>query len=218
MQDLKETKAGRAPDDLARFHAEPLGQDSLDAMRAAGVPVAFDPSLQAWVTLEPAPEPAALLLRPWQPDDAPVFQSLLSNRSVWAFLPEAFAGPLSLSDAESLIRLNETRQTDHVSAVIFEGTPVGQVRLDFAQDPTKRVAELSYWLGQAYWGRGLATRAVAVFCADMFAQNPELLQLEARVHPDNTASAKVLMRAGFAFQEKREDADGWYVYARRRAA
>jgi len=51
---------------------------------------------------------------------------------------------------------------------------------------------IGYWLGRDFWGRGIATKAVA-----------ELLEIETRrplrahVFPSNTASARVLAKNGF---------------------
>lgn len=63
----------------------------------------------------------------------------------------------------------------YVAHFIQEGTP-----------------SISYWLGRAYWGRGIATAAVAAFVAGI-ATRP----LYARVAVGNTASARVLARNGF---------------------
>ncbi|MEE3627667.1 GNAT family N-acetyltransferase [Nitrospirillum sp. BR 11752] len=51
---------------------------------------------------------------------------------------------------------------------------------------------ISYWLGRAYWGRGIATAAVAAFVAGI-----AIRPLYARVAVSNTASAGVLIRNGF---------------------
>lgn len=52
--------------------------------------------------------------------------------------------------------------------------------------------EVSYWLGREFWGRGIATRALALFIAEL----PER-PLYARVAKDNIASVRVLTKCGF---------------------
>jgi RimJ/RimL family protein N-acetyltransferase len=52
--------------------------------------------------------------------------------------------------------------------------------------------EVSYWLGREYWGRGVATRALALFL-DCVVARP----LYARVAKDNLASRRVLEKCGF---------------------
>jgi RimJ/RimL family protein N-acetyltransferase len=53
--------------------------------------------------------------------------------------------------------------------------------------------EVTYWLGKAYWGRGLATRALARFLAHENRTRP----IYARVARDNAASRRVLKKCGF---------------------
>jgi RimJ/RimL family protein N-acetyltransferase len=54
--------------------------------------------------------------------------------------------------------------------------------------------EVGYWLGREHWGRGIATRALATFVAEL-AERP----LFAAVAPHNTASRRVLEKCGFAW-------------------
>ncbi len=53
--------------------------------------------------------------------------------------------------------------------------------------------EVGYWLGREYWGRGVATRALASFLEDV-----TLRPLHARAARDNIASIRVLQKCGFA--------------------
>ncbi len=52
--------------------------------------------------------------------------------------------------------------------------------------------ELTYWIGRAYWGRGIATCALAAFLT-VDPSRP----LHARVASDNVASQRVLEKCGF---------------------
>ena len=52
--------------------------------------------------------------------------------------------------------------------------------------------EVGYWLGREFWGRGVATAALAAFLEDL-ATRP----LYARVVKDNVASRRVLEKCGF---------------------
>jgi RimJ/RimL family protein N-acetyltransferase len=51
---------------------------------------------------------------------------------------------------------------------------------------------IGYWLGREYWGKGVATRALQMFLAEV-AQRP----LRARVAKRNVASIRVLEKCGF---------------------
>lgn len=53
--------------------------------------------------------------------------------------------------------------------------------------------EVTYWLGRSYWGKGLATRALAEFLAHADPTRP----MYARAAKDNAASLRVLEKCGF---------------------
>lgn len=53
--------------------------------------------------------------------------------------------------------------------------------------------EVTYWLGREHWGRGLATRALAEFVADVDRTRP----LHAATAHDNVGSQRVLEKCGF---------------------
>ena len=53
--------------------------------------------------------------------------------------------------------------------------------------------EVTYWLGKEYWGKGIATRALAEFLAEVNRSRPTY----ARAAKDNTGSLRVLEKCGF---------------------
>jgi RimJ/RimL family protein N-acetyltransferase len=52
--------------------------------------------------------------------------------------------------------------------------------------------EVTYWLGKAYWGKGIASRALLLFLEQVAAR-----PLFARVAKDNSASIRILEKCGF---------------------
>ncbi len=54
------------------------------------------------------------------------------------------------------------------------------------------VREITYWIGKEFWGRGIATRALAAFL-----QEERTRPLHARAAQDNIASVRVLQKCGF---------------------
>lgn len=72
--------------------------------------------------------------------------------------------------------------------VLLDGRVAGNV-LSFEQFGER---EVSYWIGKEYWGRGVATRALAVFL-DHVPERP----LYARAAKDNAGSLRVLEKCGF---------------------
>ena len=52
--------------------------------------------------------------------------------------------------------------------------------------------EVGYWIGRAYWGKGIATRALAALL-----EEDTKRPLHARVAGDNLGSVRVLEKCGF---------------------
>ncbi|MFD9482875.1 GNAT family N-acetyltransferase [Streptomyces sp. NPDC059991] len=76
------------------------------------------------------------------------------------------------------------------------GTPVGAVNLGSIALGPFRSGGLGYWVDQAWAGRGLATAAVKEVCR-IAREELGLHRVEAGTLVDNTASQRVLAKAGF---------------------
>jgi RimJ/RimL family protein N-acetyltransferase len=82
-------------------------------------------------------------------------------------------------------------------AIEVSGELAGGIGLLPGSDVHAQTAELFYWLGEAFWGRGIATRAVKAV-ADYVIAHHRLLRLSALPYSDNPASCRVLEKAGFS--------------------
>jgi RimJ/RimL family protein N-acetyltransferase len=80
-------------------------------------------------------------------------------------------------------------QTASWRTILFEGRVAGSV--SSYEDAGRR--EVTYWLGKEYWGRGVATRALAAYLERVVTLRP----LYARAAKDNAASLRVLEKCGF---------------------
>jgi RimJ/RimL family protein N-acetyltransferase len=69
------------------------------------------------------------------------------------------------------------------------------------RDPDLPGPEVSYWLGPAFWGRGIATAALTAFLGEIPTR-----PLFGRAAADNAASLRVLEKAGFV---RIGEDDGW---------
>lgn len=75
-----------------------------------------------------------------------------------------------------------------IRTILFEGRVAGHI----ASFERFGDLEVSYWLGKEYWGKGLATEALAAFLEIQKAR-----PLYARAAKDNFASIRVLEKCGF---------------------
>ncbi|OUP18046.1 hypothetical protein B5F29_11840 [Lachnoclostridium sp. An196] len=62
-----------------------------------------------------------------------------------------------------------------------------------------RTAEIGYYIGENFWGHGIATHAVKQACGDIFART-DILRIFAEPFSYNAASCRVLEKAGFQFE------------------
>ena len=106
------------------------------------------------------------MLRPWRPEDAPSIARHADDPQVAANLRDVFPCPYQLSDAEEFIRLCRAAEPEQAifRAIVVDGQAVGSVALTRGTDVCRRSAELRYWLGRAFWGRGIMTKAVEEMC------------------------------------------------------
>src|SRR5689334_9587161 len=72
-----------------------------------------------------------------------------------------------------------------------------RVWLGLQSDVERIGAEVGYWLGREFWGRGIATTALRLLTAHAFRTQPELRRLYAVPYATNAASARVLEKAGY---------------------
>lgn len=140
-----------------------------------------------------------LLLRPLRPEDAPALHNLVNDWVVVRNLSQlTFPYERALADKWIASTAEQMAQGTGYHLAIAgqqEGSELlGCVGLRL--DMTPRVGNLGYWVGQRFWGHGVATEAVTRFARWALA-NLDIDRLEAHVAEDNPASAAVLRRAGF---------------------
>jgi RimJ/RimL family protein N-acetyltransferase len=144
------------------------------------------------------------VLRPWNDQDTHRFVELLDNPRVWEHLPEGYPNPLTEDIARDLIQLSNDESHHEVRAIERDGEVVGQVRMLF-DGPKHSLsghadAEISYWLGEDYWGQGIAGHVIPLATHFTLLDRPGLTSIFARVHERNVASRKALERAGYRFE------------------
>jgi ribosomal-protein-alanine N-acetyltransferase len=86
-------------------------------------------------------------------------------------------------------------------AIVVNGQAVGGIRLIFKDDVYLRTAEVGYWLGEEFWGRGIMTEAVKALTEYAFSHF-KILRIYAPVFEWNHASMKVLEKAGYMLEAR----------------
>lgn len=140
-----------------------------------------------------------LVLRPFVPEDAADIARYGDNLAVWRNLRDGFPHPYTLTDAERWIAMATSNDDLHAFAIATPDEVIGGAGLHPFSDVHRLSAELGYWLGQEYWGRGIATAAVTALCHYAF-DELQLVRLQAGVFEGNEASMRVLEKCGFSLE------------------
>jgi RimJ/RimL family protein N-acetyltransferase len=139
----------------------------------------------------PTLKTARLVLRAPSRGDLPAIVALVGDRRVAANTAR-IPHPYTAADALGLIASINQKDSETVFALELNGALIGMCGLDPRQDG----AELGYWLGVPFWGRGYATEAARAVIDYAFAKlGHGLLSSGARV--SNPASRRVLEKCGF---------------------
>jgi RimJ/RimL family protein N-acetyltransferase len=85
-------------------------------------------------------------------------------------------------------------------AIDIDGQSVGGIGFVLKQGAEARSAEIGYWLGEPYWGRGVTTECVRAVSSYVFETFPHICRLYAQVFPWNRPSMRVLEKAGFTHE------------------
>ena len=137
------------------------------------------------------------VLRPWKEGDQSSLVRHANNYDVWRHVRDQFPHPYTREDARRWIALVEQRnpQTSYF-AVEVQGEAVGGIGLTLKSDVERCSAEIGYWLGEAVWGRGVATAAVQAM-TDYGFKAFDLTRIFAVPLANNPASMRVLEKAGY---------------------
>jgi len=138
-------------------------------------------------------------IRPWRMDDAESIVRHANNRKVWIALRDLFPHPYTIEDAHIFLRSVINSEPVTLFCVEANGAAVGGIGIRIGVDVHRQTAELGYWLGQEFWGRGIMTEAVAAF-TDFCFEEFQLRRIYAEPFANNPASVCVLEKAGFAFE------------------
>jgi RimJ/RimL family protein N-acetyltransferase len=130
-----------------------------------------------------------LVLRAWEPADAPAMVELFDDPDVAYWTP--LKSPFDLAVATEYVE-NARRATDKLQlAITTDGVqPLGEVMLNLA------TGSLGYAIGPAHRGQRLGVRALKALTAYAH-ETAGLPRVILEIEPDNAASAAVARAAGY---------------------
>ena len=129
--------------------------------------------------------------------DASKIASLANNKKVWDNLRDYIPYPYEEKDADYFIGLTEKEDPHQTFGIINSQTELcGVIGLVLQKDIYRLSAEIGYWLGEQYWGKGISTKAVELITTYGFEQL-NLERIFTGVFDFNKASMRVLEKNGY---------------------
>lgn len=138
-------------------------------------------------------------LRPFTLDDVNRLVEMADNVNISANLRDGFPSPFTKQSAIDFITQSTKENRATRFAIECDGVYVGNIGIHPQEDIYHRTAELGYFVGEEYWGNGIASEAIAQICVYGF-KELDLIRIEAGVFEYNEASKKVLIKNGFEFE------------------
>jgi ribosomal-protein-alanine N-acetyltransferase len=139
------------------------------------------------------------VIRSWTWADRDSIVRHANNRRVWINLRDRFPHPYTKKDAQNWLDMVVGHTPESYFALTVGDEAVGSIGFSVQPDVNRRSAEIGYWLGEDYWGRGIASEALSALSDYAFA-NRDLCRLFAHVFAWNPASVRVLEKAGYVFE------------------
>jgi RimJ/RimL family protein N-acetyltransferase len=138
-------------------------------------------------------------LRNWAWRDRDSIVRHANNRKISINLRDRFPYPYTTADARNWLDSVIGFEPETNFAIDVAGEAVGGIGFVLQHDVGRRSAEIGYWLGEEFWGRGIVTEALIAVTEHAFA-NYDLCRLYAHVFDWNGASARVLEKAGYELE------------------
>ncbi|MCM1179636.1 MAG: GNAT family N-acetyltransferase [Clostridium sp.] len=140
-------------------------------------------------------------IRKWKLADAANLAKLLNNKNILDNLRDGLPYPYTVKDAEEFITamLSADDTKTFPFAITAGGQVIGSIGVFRCENIHFRTAEMGYYIGEPYWGKGFGTSAVEQVCSYIF-RHTDIIRIFAEPFAENAASCRVLEKAGFQLE------------------
>ena len=137
-------------------------------------------------------------IREWKIEDKSELAGNLNNMNILNNLRDGLPYPYTEADAEEFLRamLSADKDNTFAFAITLDDKVIGSIGVFRQENIHYRTAEMGYYIGEKYWGSGYMTEAVKMACNYVF-KNTDIIRIYAEPFAYNTASCRVLEKAGF---------------------
>ncbi|MDX2283401.1 MAG: GNAT family protein [Bacteroidia bacterium] len=148
---------------------------------------------------------SSCLIRSFRADDAPALALQANDYTIWINVRDRFPHPYELHHAEDFIGAVRSADPEVHFAIEAGGEFAGAIGIQLQEDVYRLSGEVGYWIGAAYRGQGIVPEALRAFVPWAFSRFG-LHKIYAGVFEHNSASVRVLEKAGFRHEAVLRDA------------
>jgi RimJ/RimL family protein N-acetyltransferase len=141
------------------------------------------------------------VVRSWEPDDLESLVENADNRHIWLNLRDRFPHPYTRRAGREFIRQAMSQRPETMFAIAVDDQAVGGIGFTVLTDVERVSAEIGYWLGEPFWGRGIVTEAL-VAVTRYALDSCRLTRIYALPFATNTGSCRVLEKAGYTLEAR----------------
>ncbi|MBI3238200.1 MAG: GNAT family N-acetyltransferase [Flavobacteriia bacterium] len=142
-------------------------------------------------------------LRPWSDNDLESLVKYANNWNIARFMTDGFPFPYTEENGKAFIAMATAAKPTNVFAIDVNGEAIGGIGIHPQTDIYRNNAELGYWLAEPFWGNKIITKAITEMVTYAF-ETFEIDRVFAKPFGSNTASQRVLEKAGFTLEGRFE--------------
>ncbi|MFZ4058254.1 MAG: GNAT family N-acetyltransferase [Ferruginibacter sp.] len=147
----------------------------------------------------------SVIIRQWTQADKDQLVLQANNINIWNNLRNYFPSPYTEEDAQRWLDKIVGAEPVINFAIDVDGEAVGGIGIILNSDVYVMSAEIGYWIGEAWWGKGIATEAIRQMVEYTFYYF-DIVRLYAEVFDHNKPSMRVLEKNGFYLEGVRRKA------------
>ena len=140
-------------------------------------------------------------LRKWRAEDLESLVKYANNYNIAKNLTNQFPYPYTAENGLNFINMAAGASPTRIFAIDINGEAVGGIGVHPQTDVECKNAEMGYWLGEPFWGKGIITKAILQM-ADYGFSTFDINRIFARPYGSNIGSQKALEKAGFKLEAK----------------
>ena len=140
-------------------------------------------------------------IRKWKVEDQYDLAKIINNQKIMNNLRDGLPYPYTVEDAKEYISsmLQANQEKMFAFAISVDEHVIGSISVTRLDNIHSCTGELGYYIGEDYWGKGYATCAVKQVCQYVL-NHSDILRIFAEPFAYNTASCRVLEKAGFLYE------------------